>query len=172
LTNSLHTLAKSRQLRAFLWWALTIAWAALIFDLSTGQFGSQFSVWLLKEILAFLDIHLSLRGFLILHFGLRKLAHLTEYAILSALLYGCLDNDRPIAWRARTALWCILIAGAYSLSDEFHQVFVPGRTASLVDCGIDTTGASLGMLAVYGNGRFFQAKSKRPAAAKETAAEK
>ena len=171
MTNSLHRLAKSRQLRAFLWWALTVAWAALIFYLSTGQFGSRFSISLLSEILAFLHLHISLPAFLSLHFCLRNLAHLTEYAILSALLYGCLDDDRPIKWSGRTALWCVVIAGIYSLSDEFHQVFVPGRTASLVDCGIDTTGASFGMLVVYGNGRFFQAKSKRPAGAKETAAE-
>src|SRR5205823_10555831 len=49
-------------------------------------------------------------------------------------------------WRPRRALGCVLVAGAYSLADEFHQTFVPGRTPSLADCGIDTTGAALGAL--------------------------
>jgi VanZ family protein len=46
------------------------------------------------------------------------------------------------------------VAGAYSLTDEFHQTFVPGRGPSLIDCGIDTTGAALGALVFYGRRLF------------------
>jgi len=47
------------------------------------------------------------------------------------------------------AALCIAAAFAYSLSDELHQRFVPGRHASIFDCGIDSFGASLAMLAPY-----------------------
>lgn len=90
---------------------------------------------------------------------MRKGAHVTEYALFSMLLYHSLNGSSE--WRRRTALWTILITAGYSLSDEFHQMFVPGRGPSLLDSGIDTMGACLGILAVYWAGRLFV---KRPGA--------
>ena len=67
---------------------------------------------------------------------LRKGAHITEYAILGALLYRALGSD-PLA----------LATGiAYAATDELHQYFVRGRHASPVDVAIDAVGVSLGML--------------------------
>ena len=34
----------------------------------------------------------------------------------------------------------------YATTDEFHQLFVPGRTGRLLDIGIDSCGALLGSL--------------------------
>jgi VanZ family protein len=61
---------------------------------------------------------------------LRKLAHLTEFAILGALLYRALG-------RAGLA---VAFGSLYAATDEFHQAFVDGRVASPVDWGIDTAG--------------------------------
>jgi VanZ family protein len=144
----------------------------LIFNLSGATYGSTLTAWLLHGILGFFHVTLAPATFQVVHFFFRKLAHLTEYAIFSSLLYASLQKGGPLAWRARTALGCVLIAGVYSLTDEFHQLFVPGRTGSLVDSGIDTAGASLGMLVVYANDRLFHARSKKPVAAKESAAER
>jgi hypothetical protein len=44
-------------------------------------------------------------------------------------------------------LGCFLVAVVFSLTDEYHQSFVPGRHASFADCGIDSIGAALGILA-------------------------
>ena len=81
--------------------------------------------------------------------GLRKLGHFTEYSIFAIFLYFALGDDHRSAWNPRKALACILLAGLYSLTDEFHQRFVPGRGPSIVDCGFDTIGATLGMVIVY-----------------------
>jgi VanZ family protein len=54
-------------------------------------------------------------------------------------------------WRPRRVLGCFLIALAYSLTDEYHQSFVPGRHPSLTDCGIDSIGAAMGILVYYVN---------------------
>ena len=35
------------------------------------------------------------------------------------------------------------VAAVYSLTDEWHQTFVPSRTASLFDCGFDSVGAAI-----------------------------
>lgn len=79
---------------------------------------------------------------------LRKIAHMTEYAILVLLVYqanrdtwykGGLDPEAP-AWPAGQAL---AFACLYAISDEFHQAVVPTRHGSPVDVAIDWVGAYL-----------------------------
>jgi VanZ family protein len=141
-----------------LWWALTLTWAALIFYLATRTFAPDFSQSMLAGILQFLHIRVSPGTFGFLHALLRKLAHVVEYAIFALLLYGR-DGEEGI-WRPRHAVVCILVAATYSLTDEFHQLFVPGRHASLLDCGLDTVGASMAMLVPYT--RLFLLRSTTP----------
>lgn len=140
-------------------WVTTALWAAVIFTLSTETYSASFTAWLLYQALGILHLHLSPAAFAMLHLLIRKLAHLTEYAIFSLLLYQSLQFNPSPTWRLRTALWAVLVAGLYSLTDEYHQVFTPGRTASLMDCGIDTTGAILAMLGSYASERWFHAPS-------------
>jgi VanZ family protein len=130
-------------------WAVTLAWAALIFYLSTRTFNPSFSRALLAWTVQLLHLHVSSGTFGLLHASLRKLAHLVEYAIFALLLYGLPGEESQKFWRPRRAIFCILIASAYSLTDEVHQLFVPGRHASLFDSGLDTTGAALAMLVPY-----------------------
>jgi VanZ family protein len=56
-------------------------------------------------------------------------------------------------------MWCIGIVGLYSLTDEFHQRFVPGRNASLVDCGIDVAGAAIALIIIFEACRFLRLAS-------------
>ena len=113
---------------------------------------------LVGEILRLLHIAVSTHTFNILHYLLRKSAHCTEYAFFSIFLYHCFLRSNQTEWRAKAAGWAVLVAGLFSLTDEFHQLFVPGRTASMVDCGIDTTGAILGTLIILLWAHLFQAK--------------
>jgi len=141
------------------WWAMTLAWAALIFHLSTQTFGTDFSQGLLAWTLRLLHVHLSLNTFSVLDLSLRKLAHLVEYGILALLFYGLPGEGSLSTWRPGRAAFCILGAAAYSLTDEFHQVFVLGRHASLLDCGFDTMGAALAMLVHYAREHISLRKS-------------
>ena len=69
---------------------------------------------------------------------LRKLAHFTEYAVLTALWWRALHG---LGLRFGTALGAaIAISLAYAASDEFHQTFVDGRHGSPVDVLIDSAG--------------------------------
>ena len=80
------------------------------------------------------------------HLLIRKLAHLTEFACLSAL----------ISWHLRLVkekkihqiLLAVLLAMAAALLDETIQLYTPDRGPSLVDVWIDTLGAVLGMTAM------------------------
>lgn len=132
-----------------------VAWAALVFYMSTERFGSDFSQLLLAHALTALHISVSPRTFHILDTLLRKLAHITEYAILAFFVYGSLAKEQLFRWSPRQALWCLGAVALYSLTDEFHQRFVPGRHASLVDSGIDIVGASIAIALIFEAGRLF-----------------
>ena len=134
-------------------------------------FGSSFTQWVLSQILSLFQVHVSPGTLDFLNFLMRKLAHLTEYAVLAQLLYVSLLKGGELEWQPRAAFWSAVIAGAYSLTDEFHQLFVPNRTASLVDCAIDTTGAVLGLLLVYLVARRLQAAQGTTAVKEESTVE-
>jgi VanZ family protein len=70
---------------------------------------------------------------------LRKLAHVTEYLVLAALLMRALRRSR-IAAAIPVAIAAAL---AYAAGDEYHQSFVPGRTATPRDVAIDGVGIVL-----------------------------
>ena len=74
--------------------------------------------------------------------------HVPAYAILAWTTWWALG-----AWlhvpNARLISACA-IASLYGILDEWHQYFVPGRHASLVDVTLDVAGAVLGIrLAVW-----------------------
>jgi VanZ family protein len=83
-----------------------------------------------------------------MHAVIRKTAHLTEYFILSIFLFLA-QRGGDDGWKLRWAIWAIIICAGYASLDEFHQSFVPSRTASPWDALIDTTGASLAQVAAW-----------------------
>src|SRR5512147_1099964 len=72
----------------------------------------------------------------------KKGGHMLGYALLAAAYLHGLTLSKKIT--RGTVLIAILLAGLYAVTDEFHQLFVPERTSSPVDVGIDIVGASLG----------------------------
>lgn len=73
--------------------------------------------------------------------GLDKLLHAIAYAVLAAAASYAFP-----AWLARPAgrfkgIWIVLFCVLYGLSDEFHQTFIPQRTATLGDLLADGFGA-------------------------------
>ena len=105
--------------RALSVWLPVIAWAAVIFALS--------SIPSLSTGLGFWDTLL------------RKGAHVTEYAILGALLLRALGRQTP----------AVAAGIAYAATDELHQHFVRGRHASPLDVAIDAVGITLGVYLLH-----------------------
>lgn len=127
---------------------VTLAWAALIFYFSTATFGPEFSQAVLAREIAIFHLKVSPTAFHHLDTLQRKAAHLTVYGVFALLLYTCMGTQDAVRWSLRQVTWCILIVAGYALTDEFHQIFVPGRNASLVNCGIDVAGATVALLAL------------------------
>jgi VanZ family protein len=141
--------------RRSLCWLLTLVWAAQIYHFSTARYSSETSWCLLEQLLQTLHVKVSSSTISALNMIVRKLAHLIEYCVLTLLLYRSLAREQPLRWRPNLAFWSMGIAGLYALSDEFHQLFVPGRRAAALDCGIDLVGAAFAMLVLHGCFRLF-----------------
>ncbi len=127
------------------WWMLTATWAVMIFNLSRAPYCAASSARFISIVLEWLSISILPQNLALMNTLLRKSAHLTEYAVFAVFLYNSLKPAGDPLWSRKAALWALLVSGSYSLTDEFHQLFVPGRHASLSDCVVDTTGALLGL---------------------------
>ena len=102
-----------------LWrWGPAVAWAAVLFTLSSMS-------RLPAGPDAFSDKH----------------AHLTAYAILSALIVWGLTDGAPARTTWRIAAAAVVLATLYGVTDEWHQSFVPGREVSAADLKADAIGA-------------------------------
>jgi VanZ family protein len=75
--------------------------------------------------------------------GNDKTHHLVAYAVLGAALVWGLTDRAPRRTTWGIALAAVLLASAYGASDEFHQGFVPGREVSALDWVADTAGAAI-----------------------------
>jgi VanZ family protein len=75
----------------------------------------------------------------------RKLGHVTGYALLTALWWWAL---RGVTERPLLIAFCLALA--YACTDELHQTFVPGRTGTPVDVGVDAIGMAIAALLISG----------------------
>jgi VanZ family protein len=116
-----------------------LVWAALIFIGSSSVLSGSNTSVMLRPVL-WLFPHASEATLALIHFLVRKAGHLTEYAILALLAARAFRTSSQELLRNRWFWVSLLFVVAYSLSDEFHQSFVPSRTASIYDSMIDSVG--------------------------------
>lgn len=113
-------------------WLAVFLWAAVIFAFSSIKQVqvSQFFIW---------------------DFIAKKIAHVSEYAILYTLIFRATRGQ----WKKSLALTML-----YAISDEIHQKFVPGRTSSIYDLGFDMSGANIAGYILWKLGLFPKKKRK------------
>ena len=102
--------------RRSLSWLLVAAWAGVIFYASSRPGSTIPSGWAVQ-------------------------GHLGEYFVFGMLLANALGHGRPTL---RVALFAIVVASLYGITDEFHQHFTPGRVPDPADWALDTIGATVG----------------------------
>ena len=147
---SAETRCRQARVPSIAWKIAAVVWALVIFHLSTSAYGPGLSGRLLAGALSLLHLAIPVPRLEVLNHFARKAAHLGEYAVLAVLLCAA-SEEQPLQWRPQRVLACFLVVLAYSLTDEFHQRFVPGRNASLADCGIDSIGGAMGVLVYHLN---------------------
>jgi len=152
-----------RWLALFWAWWPAIAWAGFIFVMSTDAFSSQHTAPFFGTILRWMRPGIAPDQFEFIHHLIRKCAHFTEYFVFFVLLYRAMRAGRS-GWRWTWAFTAWLIAAVYSASDEFHQMFVSSRGASVYDSLLDSTAAFVALVVLW---LWFRRRSKtddRPAA--------
>lgn len=77
-------------------------------------------------------------------YPIRKTAHAMEYAVLGIFLTCAYVDINTISRRKWFIPW--LIGTVYAVSDEFHQLFVPGRSGQVTDVLLDSSGVLVGVL--------------------------
>lgn len=117
-----------------------LLWMGFIFFASTNEFSASNTSRIIRPLLLLFFPRMSEENLNFAHFIVRKLSHLTEYAILGVLTARAFASSAHQTLRRRWFLFSLLLVAAYALADEFHQLFVPSRTASLYDSLIDITG--------------------------------
>src|SRR6266581_5535849 len=120
------------------YWMPAIVWMAVIFLGSTYILSAEHTSRFLVPFLRWIDPQISLAALNMIQVLIRKLGHLTEYAILAALLWRAFG--RGITWHLKMSILFLVAwvaCAIFAASDELHQSFVPSRTASPNDVMID-----------------------------------
>ena len=145
---------------AILWMIVIFSFSARTSDVSTNDsnriglfigktFTPGFNEWSKEEQMSFAQK---------IDHPIRKTAHAMEYAILGALVTGAYCT------RKRKTVSCIgipwAISTVYAASDEFHQLFVPGRSGQVSDVILDSTGVIVGVLLMVFILRKIQKRTK------------
>ena len=81
------------------------------------------------------------------HVLVRKAIHVVAYGFLGALWFRAVRGERR-GWMLRWSMIAVVLAVVVASADEWHQMYVPGRTATPRDVIIDCCGASLAQLLI------------------------
>lgn len=137
-------------------WLLVILWIVLIFYLSHQPAieSNNLSTGITEGLVAIIERVTLDTDFDVSNFNhiVRKNAHFFAYLILGVLVFNALkSNDFKGSRRFLIALaFCIL----YAISDEIHQLFIPGRAGQVRDVIIDSAGAVVGISGYLGLGKL------------------
>ena len=128
-------------------WGLVVGWMAMIFFLSSQQ-GEQSAnlsggiTELVNQIVEQVapDAEFKMDE---ISFFVRKNAHFFAYMLLAILT---LNAVRRSAWPGLSSMGAaFIISVMYAISDEVHQLFVPGRSGQVSDVLLDSAGALMGI---------------------------
>lgn len=131
------------------YWLPPLTWMAAIFFFSTDSFSGENTGSLLFDMVHWVFPGLTYEQFRPIHFLIRKAAHFTEYGLLALMLFRAFRCGNPIRWQNRWGISAWLVIVAYALLDEYHQSFVPSRTASINDSLVDISGGTVALLALW-----------------------
>ena len=124
-----------------------VIWAALIF-IGSGNLLSGSNTSFVVRIIHWFFPAAGGETLAFINLLVRKTGHLGEYAILAMLAARALQTSSYELLRRHWFMVSLILSALYSLSDEFHQSFVPTRGASIYDCLIDSIGGLIGLLIV------------------------
>jgi VanZ family protein len=135
-------------MKSFLkYWLPLLIWLGVIFVGSTDLMSAQHTSRFIVPFLRWLNPHISWAAINTIHTAIRKVGHVSEYAILAFLLWRALRSGSALRTKLPTLFGAVLLGCAvFAASDEFHQSFVKSRTPAVRDVVLDIAGALFGLL--------------------------
>jgi VanZ family protein len=142
---------KNNRSKIFL--LLSLLYAGMIFYLSSrSDIGIPMSIFKIPLLYTIRDIFESAG----LHFVIDlvnysydqkdKVAHMFLYFGLGLLLHLTFRNSEHAILRKYAAIFAVLLGFIYGITDELHQSYVPGRTASVHDLLADGIGVTIAQI--------------------------
>lgn len=135
------------MLKKILSWSAVLIWMFIIYAFSaqSAEESSRLSRGLSRYLYNFINRaipkQLSMQSF---NQFLRSGAHFFIFFVLTLLLINAFRVSGYSDYKV--LLYTIIIAIIYAAADEFHQLFVPGRTADIKDIFVDGFGIIFGMI--------------------------
>lgn len=141
----------AQKIGLILAWTISLLWMMVIFILSAQPAlqSQELSDGFLDVLIA--TLHLPLTSFMV-----RKAAHATEYLLLGIFLYAAVS----VTAQRKQFFIPFIMTALYAVTDEIHQMFVPGRACQVRDMLIDACGALVGVLLCEGV-VYLRKKSKK-----------
>lgn len=138
----------SGDIKKIISWIAVVMWMAIIFLLShqPAEVSNDLSTGVTEIIIETIEKIVPDAGIETAEFNnaVRKNAHFFAYMILGILLMNAFSRRKKASCRADIKA-SFAISFIYAISDEIHQMFVPGRGALVTDVLIDSTGALIGI---------------------------
>ena len=147
--------------KRLIYWLPAIAVAILISVFSTHYFSGEHTGRIIIPILKWLFPSATSHTLRLMHFGIRKAAHITEFGAFSIAVFHGVRAER-YGWRPEWALITLLIAVGYAGLDEWHQSFVPMREPRFRDVLIDSSGALLAQFLVWIYAKLHRNSAQAP----------
>lgn len=142
--------ASHASVLTMLWmWIPAVAWMGMVLLASSDPFSARNTAVVLRVVLDWSFGSVDPQTFNLVHVLVRKSAHFTEYAILSALWFRALRVHLNSLWRIRWALLGLVISLSVAVLDEWHQSLVPSRTSSARDVLLDIAGAMFAQFLIW-----------------------
>ena len=133
---------------------------AFISFASTGNFSAGNTSRIIGPLVLWLFPDTSPEALLAIHGVTRKIAHLTEYALLGILAARAFRGSRHEALREWWFVMSLVLVIVYALADEYHQSFVPSRTGTIYDSLIDMAGGLAALIVVRRRDWFSLARRR------------
>lgn len=132
---------KGRKIYMLISWILVLICMGIIFSLSAqiAEESQDLSDSFIRNLFEFLGIELK-SDFV------RTIAHMLEFMGLSFLIFNAVYST----WNLKlTPIIAFVGTSLYAITDEIHQIFVPGRAFQISDILVDSIGALIGVIASF-----------------------